>query len=298
MSTTLLKPPVHNWACPSCGGTDRTQRAEPHTQMHECKALRGLTVPYVEVYKLDDKPDGQHRVLMREDYVGDSGMPATMAVQTDHGDGSNDRTVFAPTASTGLNVLGTHGAVATRPNTASLEAQVRMHHNFRDPRIAKMARAAHGTGAMMAWSASAVFAYAVLQLTSNSIKPSTDSYKVALYGNSGTPDRTVTTAALTEYNGTSSQWVTANEASGTGYTAGGVAVTPISITQSTNVVTFTSSGTPQWTTATITAYGCLVYDTTVSNEGFCYNYFGGVQSVTAGTFTIVWNASGIATFTC
>jgi hypothetical protein len=29
----------------------------------------------------------------------------------------------------------------------------------------------------------------------------------------------------------------------------------------------------------------------------CYNYFGGVNSVTDGTFTIVWNASGIFTIT-
>lgn len=151
----------------------------------------------------------------------------------------------------------------------------------------------------MAWSASKVFAYSVLQAGSNAVKYSTDVYKVALYSsNTMTPDNTVTTAALTEYNGTSSQWVTANEVSGTGYTAGGVSVSSPTWTQSTNVVTFTSAGTPQWTTASFTAYGCLVYDTTVSNEGLCYNYFGGAQTVTSGTFTINWNASGIASFTC
>ncbi len=31
----------------------------------------------------------------------------------------------------------------------------------------------------------------------------------------------------------------------------------------------------------------------VGDQGVCYNYFGGAQSVTAGTFTIVWNANGI-----
>jgi hypothetical protein len=150
----------------------------------------------------------------------------------------------------------------------------------------------------MAWSTSKVFAFAVLQALENNVKPSTDSYKVALYGNSGTPDNTVTTAALTEYNGAASQWVTANEVSGTGYTAGGVAVTPIAVTQTTNVITFTSSGSPQWTGATFSAYGGLVYDTTVANQGISFNYFGGVQTVTSGTFTVSWNASGIATFTC
>jgi hypothetical protein len=51
-------------------------------------------------------------------------------------------------------------------------------------------------------------------------------------------------------------------------------------------------------TTTITnAYGCLVYDdasTTVADQGLCYISFGGgAQTVTLGTFTIVWNASGI-----
>ena len=155
----------------------------------------------------------------------------------------------------------------------------------------------------MAWSTSKVFAFSVLDLMANNVKYSTDSYKVALYGNTGTPDGTVTTAALTEYNGAASQWVTANETSGTGYTAGGVAVTPIATAQNynsqgNNVVAFSSSGSPQWTTATITAFGCLVYDTTNANKGLSFNYFGGSQSVTAGTFTVAWNANGIATWTC
>lgn len=148
----------------------------------------------------------------------------------------------------------------------------------------------------MAWSNSKIFAFAQLQMMSNTVKPTTDSYKVALYGNTGTPDNTVATAVLTQYAGSASQWVTGNESSGTGYTAGGVAVTPISVTQTGANVNLTSSGTPTWTTATITAYGCLVYDTTVTNNGLSFNYFGGSQVSTAGTFSITWNASGIAGF--
>jgi hypothetical protein len=47
-------------------------------------------------------------------------------------------------------------------------------------------------------------------------------------------------------------------------------------------------------TVTITnAFGCLVYDNTitagtVAKQGLCFNYFGGAQSVTGGTFTILW----------
>ena len=49
-------------------------------------------------------------------------------------------------------------------------------------------------------------------------------------------------------------------------------------------------------------YGCLCYDDsitagTVADQGVCYNYFGGVNQVTAGTFTIIWSANGIARFT-
>ena len=49
-------------------------------------------------------------------------------------------------------------------------------------------------------------------------------------------------------------------------------------------------------------YGCFVYDDTitagtVADQGVCFNYLGGVNAVTAGTFTVIWSASGIARFT-
>ena len=45
-------------------------------------------------------------------------------------------------------------------------------------------------------------------------------------------------------------------------------------------------------------YGCLVYDDTLTPKaGVCYNYFGGTNSVTNGTFTIVWHANGVFRFT-
>jgi hypothetical protein len=50
------------------------------------------------------------------------------------------------------------------------------------------------------------------------------------------------------------------------------------------------------------AFGCLVYDNTISGgtvakQGVSFNYFGGAQSVTAGTFTIIWHANGINQWT-
>ncbi len=36
---------------------------------------------------------------------------------------------------------------------------------------------------------------------------------------------------------------------------------------------------------------------TVADQGVCFNYFGGAQTVTGGTFTIVWHANGLFRFT-
>lgn len=128
-----------------------------------------------------------------------------------------------------------------------------------------------------------------------------DTVNVALYANSVTTATASTdTLAHNAYNAAGGQWVQANELStGSGYTQTGIAVTPKAETFATNVVTFTSSGTPQWTTASFSAYGALVYDNTITNKYvYCWNYFGGVQTVTSGTFTINWNASGIFAVTC
>ena len=44
-------------------------------------------------------------------------------------------------------------------------------------------------------------------------------------------------------------------------------------------------------------YGDLVYDDTltapVADQGVAFHYFGGSQSVTAGTFSVIWNAAGV-----
>ena len=69
-----------------------------------------------------------------------------------------------------------------------------------------------------------------------------------------------------------------------------------------DVVFFDAANTASGASATLAAvFGCLVYDqslaTPVDNQGICYNYFGGTQSVTDGTFTIVWHANGVMRFT-
>lgn len=83
----------------------RTQRSDAHTEMHCCGGHRGLLVPLIEVRRIDDKPDAQHVEQEREDYIGDSNAPRIMSVRTDHGDGSNDATVYAPTANMAVTAV-------------------------------------------------------------------------------------------------------------------------------------------------------------------------------------------------
>jgi hypothetical protein len=107
MGAVVLEPPEKVWECPSCGFRDRTREARPHTRMHACRAMAGLTAPMVEVRSISGELDHRKVRLVRverEDYVGRAvvrtdgeGRPA-MAVRTERADGSNDAHVFADTA--------------------------------------------------------------------------------------------------------------------------------------------------------------------------------------------------------
>ena len=57
------------------------------------------------------------------------------------------------------------------------------------------------------------------------------------------------------------------------------------------------NGSAVWTSASFTANCAVIYNSTVSNHAVCCILFGGDKQVTAGTFTISWNASGILTLT-
>lgn len=131
-----------------------------------------------------------------------------------------------------------------------------------------------------------------------------DTVNVALYGNTGTPDKD---AALTSTGYNTGQWVTGNELTdATNWVAGGRALAGKTFTTpATGVAMFDATDLAGGGNVTLTAvFGCLVYDNTITagtggiaKQGVCYNYFGGSQSVTAGTFTIIWNANGVCRFT-
>ncbi len=88
--------------------------------------------------------------------------------------------------------------------------------------------------------------------------------------------------------------VSGNEMSGTGYTANGATLAGQAVTQA--ATTYLDGTDTAWTTATFTAYYAVLFDDTVSLDPLICSFdFGGAQAVTAGTFTIQWNASGIIT---
>lgn len=93
----------------------------------------------------------------------------------------------------------------------------------------------------------------------------------------------------------------ATEASGTGYTAGGVTIASPSFTETGHVYALDSATDPSWASSTITAAFALLYDSTpgsnATNPVIAYIDFGGNVSTSGGTFTITLNASGILTLT-
>lgn len=158
----------------------------------------------------------------------------------------------------------------------------------------------------MAWSVSAMFREwpsQVFQVSGTGYTGlDSDTVNVSLHNNTVAPDKDAAVASTGFNTGT---WTTTNEVTdATNWVSGGRALASKTFTTpSTGVFMFDAADLAGGGTVTITnAYGCLVYDNTitagtVAKQGVCFNYFGGAQSVTAGTFTIVWNANGIARIT-
>ena len=101
-----------------------------------------------------------------------------------------------------------------------------------------------------------------------------NSFKLAMYSNSAS-----FTAATTAYT-------TSNEVSGSGYTAGGSALSNVnpSTSGTTALTDFTDL---TFSNATVTARGALIYNDTQSGDPtVCVLDFGGDKTSTAGDFTI------------
>jgi hypothetical protein len=102
-------------------------------------------------------------------------------------------------------------------------------------------------------------------------------FKLALYDNSAS-----FTAATTAYTPT-------NEVANSGsYAAGGGLLTNVTPT-STGTTAFTDFADLSFTSATITAFGALIYnDTAAGDPTVCVLDFGGAKTSTSGTFTIIF----------
>lgn len=100
-----------------------------------------------------------------------------------------------------------------------------------------------------------------------------DVFKIALYTSSATLGSATTAYAAT------------NEIAGTGYTAGGLALTNVTPTTS-GTTAYVDFDNAVWTTATITARGALIYNSSKSNKAVAVLDFGADKTSTAGNFTV------------
>ena len=113
-----------------------------------------------------------------------------------------------------------------------------------------------------------------------------DTFKIALFTSSASLG-----AATTDYS-------TSNEitnTSGTAYTAGGEALTNTGVGL-TSTTAFTDFSDVSWTSASFTANGCMIYNTTTAGgsgttDAVCAVAFGGDKTVSSGTFTVQFPAN-------
>jgi hypothetical protein len=101
----------------------------------------------------------------------------------------------------------------------------------------------------------------------------TDVLKIALFTSAATLSAATTAYAVT------------NEASGTGYTAGGNTLTNATISSdgTTAIVDFDNT---TWVSSTITARGALIYNSSKANRAIAVLDFGSDKTSTDGDFTI------------
>lgn len=119
-----------------------------------------------------------------------------------------------------------------------------------------------------------------------------DTFKIALY----------TSAA--DLGANTTQYTATGETTGTGYTAGGQTLTNLGVSVS-NGVGFTTFANAVFTSASFTARGALIYNTTPSatdangaaltDPAVCVLDFGADRTVYDNTFTITFPAAGSTT---
>ena len=121
------------------------------------------------------------------------------------------------------------------------------------------------------------FKVELLQGVHNFTTSTGNTFKLALYDNNAAFDASTTAYTASDEVG----------ASGT-YSAGGGALTNVTPTSS-GTTAFTDFADISFTSATITAYGALIYnDTAAGDPAVCVLDFSGAKTSTNGTFTIIF----------
>jgi len=120
------------------------------------------------------------------------------------------------------------------------------------------------------------------QTVSSTTITSGDVFKIALYTSSATLDSSTTV------------YSSSNESSGTGYTAGGATLTNLGTSLS-GTTAYLSWDSYTWTSATISAAGALIYNSSRNNAAVAVLSFGATYSSTNGNFTITFPANTSST---
>ena len=110
----------------------------------------------------------------------------------------------------------------------------------------------------------------------------TDTIKLALY-----------TSAASLSDGTTA-YTTSGETAGTGYSAGGITLTGIDVTTDSSVAVVSITDAVV-STATITARGALIYNSTQADKAVAVFDFGADKSSSNGNFTIQFPSAAAAT---
>ena len=120
-----------------------------------------------------------------------------------------------------------------------------------------------------------------------------DTFKLGLINNDTPPTAADATPRWADYS--------ANEVSGTGYTAGGYSLTGTGTSEADGVTTFDDTGNVTWSQngagPTDIYWGVLYNASASADQAVGFVDMGGAVSLVDGDVSVTWNASGILTIT-
>ena len=108
-----------------------------------------------------------------------------------------------------------------------------------------------------------------------------DTFKIALY------------STLATINDTTTVYTTQDEVTGTGYTAGGntLVISQVPTSTSTETTAWLNFDNSSWTSASFSADGALIYNSTQGNKAVAVLNFGSTKTTANQTFTVTFPAS-------